>query len=111
MKRTEFGTSQRIVAHQRSASLAPLCLTCGRDVDGEELVEGEPGTHDYARVLVRHHGAEELRTFRMGTIDWSPDELASRMRGADWFDPRVEAGGDAVARTAADRARDEVRGA
>ena len=48
----------------------PVCMTCGRVVDSEELVEGYPvdlergipGTME-CKVLVRHHGAEELRTF------------------------------------------------
>ena len=66
----------------------PVCMTCGRIVDREELVEGYPGESTYAKVLVRHHGAEELRTFDMGSSNWDEGDLASMMRRTNWFDPR-----------------------
>lgn len=69
------------------SALGPVCMTCGRVVDSEELVEGYPGGSTTAKVLVRHHGAEELRTFDMGSVEWTPEDLASYMRRANWFDP------------------------
>jgi hypothetical protein len=38
-------------------------------------------------VLVKHHGAEELGTFDMGSTNWDGDDLASMMRRRNWFDP------------------------
>jgi hypothetical protein len=72
----------------------PVCMLCGRLVDSEELVEGYavdlvrgiPGSPT-AKVLVRHHGAEELRTFDMGSTNWDEQDLASMMRRTNWFDP------------------------
>lgn len=65
----------------------PVCMTCGRLVDEEVLVEGYPGESTHAKVLVRHHGAEELRTFDMGSTNWDARDLASMMRRTNWFDP------------------------
>lgn len=80
-----------------TGSLAPMCHTCLRDVDYEELVEAGPR---YAKVLVRHHGSEELHTFEFGRrMNWSTDEatdeLSSRMRRRRWFDPTEHMGGPA----------------
>ena len=83
---------QRNLAPAVQGPRGPICLTCGRIVDEEQLVDGEPGQTTYARVLVRHHGAEELRTFDMGSTEWDGYELASHMRRANWFDPRGDAG-------------------
>jgi hypothetical protein len=65
----------------------PVCMTCGRIVDSEELVEGYPGVSTIAKVLVKHHGAEELGTFDMGSSNWDERDLASMMRRRNWFDP------------------------
>lgn len=70
----------------------PVCMTCGRLVDEERLVEGYPGETVYAKVLVRHHGAEELRTFDMKSTNWDERDLASMMRRTNWFDPTSHEG-------------------
>lgn len=75
-------------------TLGPLCMTCGRVVDEEQIVEGYPGESETCKVLVRHHGAEELRTFDMASKEWDAADLASLMRRAHWFDP-LQDGGDA----------------
>lgn len=86
--KTRQTLEQRIHAPHVRASTGPVCMTCGRIVDSESLVEGEPGRTTFARVLVKHHGAEELRTFEMDSIEWDERELASHMSRANWFDPR-----------------------
>lgn len=70
-------------------SLAPICMTCGRHLDSEELVEGYPGGTTFAKVLGRHHGSEELVTFDMGSVNWDEEDLAKHMRGHLWFDPTL----------------------
>ena len=65
----------------------PVCMTCGRLVDSETLVEGYPGETTFARMLVKHHGAEELATFDMGSTNWDERDLASLMQRRNWFDP------------------------
>lgn len=77
--------------HVQSAR-GPVCMTCGRLVDSEELVEGYPGETTFARVLVKHHGAEELRTFDMGSTNWDGQDLGSMMRRTNWFDPTAHEG-------------------
>ncbi len=69
-----------------------LCMTCGRLVDSEEIVEGYPGESGWAKVLVKHHGAEELRTFDMGSTNWDHYDLASMMARTNWFDPTSHEG-------------------
>ena len=68
---------------------APLCTTCGRYLDGEAIVEGYPGQTTFCKVLGKHHGAEELVTFDMGSVEWSFEELQKQMRGHLWFDPTL----------------------
>lgn len=67
---------------------APVCQLCGRYVDREEIVERWPTG---ARVLVKHHGAEELASFELGTRDWDCDDLARAMKGHPWFAPETMA--------------------
>lgn len=74
------------------SALGPVCITCGRVVDSEELVEGYPGQTTFAKVLVRHHGGEELRTFDMGSVEWTSEDLKSYMRRSNWFDPTAHEG-------------------
>jgi hypothetical protein len=90
--RTSVSLGQRIIAPNVKSASGCVCMTCGRIVDSEQLVEGEPGKTTYAKVLVKHHGAEELRTFGMDSVEWDSYELASHMRRANWFDPRGDAG-------------------
>ena len=76
------------VEHQRG----PVCLTCGRLVDFDGVVEGypakanDPGT-TWCKYLVKHHGAEELRTFNMGSTNWDYGDAAQMARRTNWFDP------------------------
>lgn len=90
--KTHVSLEQRILAPYVKNAQGCLCMTCGRLVDLESLVEGEMGKTTYAKVLVRHHGAEELRTFDMGSVEWDAYELKSHMMRANWFDPRGGAG-------------------
>lgn len=83
---------QRILSPAVQASSGPVCMTCGRIVDSEALVDGMPGRDTFAKVLVKHHGAEELRTFDMGSVEWDSYELKSHMMRANWFDPRSHEG-------------------
>ncbi len=77
-----------------------VCMTCGRLVDYEGIVEGEaadiergrPASSHRARYLVRHHGAEEARWFDMGSTNWDYADVAQMARRTNWFDPTREAG-------------------
>lgn len=90
--RSAVSLEQRILAPSVKKPAGCVCMTCGRLVDSEALVEGEPGKTTFAKVLVKHHGAEELRTFGMGSVEWDAYELKSHMMRANWFDPRGDAG-------------------
>ncbi len=90
--RSHTSLEQRILAPSVKNASGPVCMTCGRIVTSEALVEGEPGRDTFARVLVKHHGAEELRTFDMGSVDWDSYELKSHMMRANWFDPTSHGG-------------------
>lgn len=88
-----------VIAPTAGSVRGPVCMLCGRLVDSEELVEGYavdlvrglPGS-ETAKVLVRHHGSEELRTFHMGSTNWDEQDLASMMRRTNWFDPTAHEG-------------------
>lgn len=64
-----------------------VCLTCGRLVDFEGVVEGYPGESARSRYLVKHHGAEEARWFDMGSTNWDVADVAQMARRTNWFDP------------------------
>ncbi|MGL4444250.1 MAG: hypothetical protein ACRCU1_11530 [Alsobacter sp.] len=81
-----------VVAPYAGSSRGAVCLTCGKLVDHEEIVEGYPGESPTCKVLVRHHGAEELRTFDMGSTNWDHQDLASMMARTNWFNPREHEG-------------------
>lgn len=76
---------------------SPVCMTCGRYVDMNGVVEGYPvsatdaGT-TFAKYLVKHHGAEELRTFDMGSTNWDYADVEQMARRTNWFDPRAHEG-------------------
>ncbi len=72
-------------------------------MDSEELVEGIPGhephgdgrvstpaSSEFAKVLVRHHGAEEVVTFDMGSRWWGYTELGKWMQRHLWFNPLAD---------------------
>jgi hypothetical protein len=90
--RSALNLAQYVHAPHAQAPQGPVCLTCGRVVSSEHLVEGYPGETVTAKVLVRHHGAEELRTFDFGSTNWDEADLASMMRRTNWFDPRSHEG-------------------
>lgn len=77
-----------------------LCLMCNKPVDKEEVVEGYQATEakngvpqysklTYCKILVTCHGQEELHTFDMGTTEWEPYDVQTRMRRRRWFDPEA----------------------
>lgn len=82
-----------------------VCDLCNAVVDSEGLVEGYPGAEnglgmvyepagsDFCKVLVKHHGAEELRTIHFGSREWGPTDLRKAMQRVRWFSP--EDGGHA----------------
>lgn len=76
-----------VVAPIAGSARGAVCLTCGKLVDEEAIVEGYPGESQTCKVLVRHHGVEELRTFDMGSTNWDAGDLASMMSRTNWFDP------------------------
>lgn len=92
MIRSRASLDNLIVAPHVQAAQGATCCTCGRLVDEESIVEGYPGETTWAKVLVRHHGAEELRTFDMGSTGWDNGDLASLIRRTNWFVPNEEAG-------------------
>lgn len=63
------------------------CVICNRPTTSEQIVEEQRGDHNFARVLVRCHGAEELGTFEFGTREWNSDDLKRAMQRRAWFDP------------------------
>lgn len=63
------------------------CMICLRPTQSEEFVEESRGEKNYARVLVRCHGAEELRTFEFGSSEWDDTDLKRAMQRCAWFDP------------------------
>lgn len=90
--KTRASWDNLVIAPRVQHVRGPVCMTCGRLVDEEQLVEGYPGESTHARVLVKHHGAEELRTFDMGSTNWDAGDLASMMRRTNWFDPTAHEG-------------------
>lgn len=85
---------------------APVCMTCGRPVAVEELVDGEEGVTSYAKVLAKCHGEEELEIFEFGTKDWDWQDLKSARMRRNWFDP-LRLGGLGRVRPANDDLLDE----
>ena len=79
-----------------------VCMTCGRLVDYEgidlnfsepvDLEKGRPATKPYAQYLVKHHGAEELRTFDMGSTNWDIADVQQMAVRTNWFDPTAHEG-------------------
>lgn len=63
------------------------CMICNKPTDSEQFVEEKRGDHNYARVLVRCHGAEELGEFEFGSSDWDESDLKRAMQRRAWFDP------------------------
>ena len=36
---------------------------------------------------MKHHGAEELRTFDMGSVEWDYGDVGQLLGHANWFEP------------------------
>ena len=77
----------------------PICQTCLKPVDSEEWVggyardaNGNTTQYDYAEVLYRCHGAEELVRFNMGSTDWTSDDLQRAVQRTRIFDPNGHLG-------------------
>lgn len=81
-----------VLAPSVQAPRGAVCLTCGRLVDFEGVVEGYPGESGTCRYLVKHHGAEEARTFDMGSTNWDISDAAQMARRTNWFDPKAHEG-------------------
>lgn len=92
LRRSRAVLGNLVMAPYAGSCRGAVCLTCGKLVDHEEIVEGYPGESETCRVLVRHHGAEELRTFDMGSRNWDYTDLASMMARTNWLSPFEEAG-------------------
>jgi hypothetical protein len=101
LRRTAISLDQYILrAPVKSRTKAPQCALCLCDVDSEEVVDGaapglddedgrvyERATGETVRVLVKHHGAEELRTIDFGSREWGHVELRKWMQRIKWFNP------------------------
>lgn len=81
-----------IIAPTVQAPRGAVCITCGRLVDYEGVVEGYPGKSGTCKYLVRHHDREELRTFDMGSTNWDYADAAQMARRTNWFDPNAHEG-------------------
>lgn len=96
LRRSVLRLDQQIRATRYLHGLWPLCLTCGRPVDSEELVEGEEQVTTYAKVLFKHHGAEELCTFDFGSTNWDDHDLRQFMASVALFDPTKAGEGESA---------------
>jgi hypothetical protein len=90
--RSHTSLGNLVLAPYAGSVRGAVCLTCGKLVDEEAIVEGYPGESVTCKVLVKHHGAEELRTFDMGSKNWDEQDLASMMARTNWFDPNAHEG-------------------
>ena len=90
LRRTSTSLAGLIRAPLAGSMRGAVCLTCGRLVDEEVRVEGCPGVTTTAKFLVRHHGAEELRSYDLGSTDWDDSDLAALVQKTSWFDPTAD---------------------
>ena len=98
-RRTKMNLDRYIVEPPKPQYYGPVCNTCNRVCDSEEIVEGDPGVEndagmvvkpastEYVRVLVKHHGQEEVVTFDMGSRLWGMTDLGKFMQRHVWFNP------------------------
>ncbi len=98
-RRTSINLDRFILSPHAGNIIGPVCMTCNKVVDSETLVEGYPGEENLAgmvtkmaggetaRVLVRHHGQEEVKTLDFGSREWGPMELAKWISRTRWFNP------------------------
>lgn len=105
MRRTSLSLDRYIVSPVKGDVTGPVCDLCNKVVDSEALVEGDPGhedsqervvklaSRDWCLVLVKHHGAEELRRIDFGSRAWGPTDLKKALQRVRFFSP--EDGGHA----------------
>jgi len=91
LKRSTITLTDQVVAPRVTTPRGASCMTCGKLVDREELVEGYPGESTFARVVVACHGAEELRTFQFESTNWDNHDLQQFYNSANFFDPTSHA--------------------
>ncbi len=112
LRRTVLTLDRYISSPVRWDVTGPVCALCTVDendpavVDSESLVEGLPGVENnegqvttnaagtFCKVLVKHHGCEELREFDFGSVEWGPTDLRKAMQRVRWFSPEDAAGQD-----------------
>ncbi len=100
IRRTKMGLDRYIITPPTLDVTGPVCALCDKVVDSEALVEGYPGEEagergmvtklaggTTCRVLVKHHGQEEIREIDFGSREWGPSQLASFMQRIRWFNP------------------------
>lgn len=87
LRRSRAALGNLVFAPYAGSVRGAVCMTCGKLVDEEIIVEGYAGESETCKVLVRHHGQEELRTFDMGSRNWDHEDLASLVQRTNWFDP------------------------
>lgn len=78
------GILEGLLAPVTSSGEAFCDLCGGKLTDYEELVEVGP---TWCKVLVRHHGQEQVHRFDFESVEWDERDLRSRMRGRRWFQP------------------------
>lgn len=97
LRRSVLRLDRQIRARRFLHGFWPVCLTCRCPVDSEELVAGEEGVTDYAEVLFKHHGSEELCRFEFGSRNWDDHDLRQFMATANVFDPHHAGDGEHIA--------------
>lgn len=90
--KTRASWNDLVIAPHAQSPRGCVCMTCGRLVDFEGVVEGYPADErsegsTWCKYLVKHHGAEELRTFDMGSTNWDYGDAAMMAQRTNWFDP------------------------
>ena len=91
------GLRRSIMSFDQQLAYRPLaanrcgayCMICNKPSDEEMIKEEARGaSRNFCRVLVRCHGAEELRTFEFGSEEWTYEQdLRRAMQRCAWFDP------------------------
>lgn len=73
--------------HQaKTLPLWPTCMTCGAYADSMETVETG---RLYAKVLIKHHGQEQLVTVDFDAEGWTYQDLGKCLRALRLFDPNT----------------------
>jgi hypothetical protein len=88
LKRTmlNLGTLVRMAPVVRNAA-GITCAICQRPVDREEIVEAQPGKSPKVKVLYACHGAEDMQILDMGSVHWTPEDVATMVKRLVVFRP------------------------